>query len=312
MAQLDGNVDAAAEAEEAEELSMLLAPHEIKLERIIGEGTTAIVFLGSYDGEQVAVKDIRPTREGGIDGETMQAVQRELQVLSQVSHPNILRFIGIVEETTHLRMVLEYCSGGSLFELLHNRWKLPISWRNRFRVLIDTSSAQAYLHNFNPPILHRDLKSLNLLLKERIRDESDELIIKLADFGFARDLDDRSMTQCVGTEHWMAPEVINSSDYNQKADVFSFAMVTYEVCCRRVPFETLEPCAVTREILKGGRPDLNDTRLVPPEVPPRLLELTTRCWSQEPEDRPSFDEIQREMVELLEEFGGDLPRGSEH
>lgn len=276
-----------------------IQPHEIKMIECIGEGTTATVFLAMYKGQQVAVKEIRSVQEGRIDASTLQAVQRELRVLSQVAHPNILRFIGLVSDCFRLRFVLEYCSGGSLFELLHNHWDVPITWAQRVNMLCDTASASAYLHSFSPPVLHRDLKSLNLMLKTEFNSKVDTPPIKLADFGYAR-VYERAMTQCVGTKHWMAPEVLMSTVYTSKADVFSFAMVVFEVCCRHVPFETLDPTAVAAQLMTGVRPDLTDPAIVPKQTPPQLLKLAAACWAQEPSDRPSFDEIFDILNELLQ------------
>merc|ERR1719456_1524595 len=177
-----------------------------------------------------------------------------------------------------LRLCLEYCRGGSLFELLHNNWQIPLSWRQRLKVLMDTSSATDYLHNFTPPIIHRDLKSLNLLLLDPVVDQHTKPNVKLADFGFARMREEvltasgwsSPMTKGAGTSHWMAPEVSTGTDYTEKADTFSFAMITYEVICRHVPFERLDATAASRKINAGERPDVysEDALFMPKYVPP--------------------------------------------
>mmetsp|Transcript_73930 Transcript_73930/g.238978 ORF Transcript_73930/g.238978 Transcript_73930/m.238978 type:complete len:302 (-) Transcript_73930:49-954(-) len=271
---------------------------DLELVRGIGEGTTSTVYLGRLRGATVAVKEIRPIQDE-FDGATIQSVQRELKVLTKVQHPNILRFYGLVENKMPLRLVLEYCAGGSLFELLHNSWNVPLSWKQRLKVLMDTATAADYLHNFNPPIVHRDLKSLNLMLLEAVGHQFDNPHIKLADFGFAR-VQERAMTQGVGTKHWMAPEVLMGTEYTAKADVFSFAMVAYEVVCRHVPFERLDPTSVARLTRAGRRPDLEDNTIVPQKVPNGLLELITACWDQLPEARPAFAQIV-EIVRSIDE-----------
>mmetsp|Transcript_20389 Transcript_20389/g.61459 ORF Transcript_20389/g.61459 Transcript_20389/m.61459 type:complete len:300 (-) Transcript_20389:228-1127(-) len=265
----------------------------------IGEGTTATVFMGKLRGRTVAVKEIRAMQDD-LDGVMLQSVQRELRVLSRVDHPNILHFIGLVEKCIPLRLVLEFCAGGSLFELLHNCWDIKLSWRpQRLKCLLDTAKAAEYLHSLDPPIIHRDLKSLNLMLLEPIPDEHVVPHLKLADFGLAR-FHETAMTQGVGTKHWTAPEVLSGTAYTDKADVFSFAMVAYEVVCRHVPFERLDPTSVARLTRKGSRPDLKDKSIVPKEVPAGLLELIMLCWDQNPEVRPSFTQIVR-MVQIIEQ-----------
>jgi len=265
---------------------------ELEIVHKIGEGTTAVVYLGTLRGVTVAVKEIRVLSE---ELATIQAVQRELRVLSNVSHPNIVRFVGLVTEYFPLRLVLEYCAGGSLFELLHNCWDTPISWMQRIKMLLDTTMAEEHLHSFEPPIIHRDLKSLNLMLLHPVKNQFTCPHIKLADFGFAR-IEERAMTQGVGTKHWMAPEVLRGTAYTTKADVFSFAMVAYEVAVRHVPFERLDAHAVARQTMSGIRPDFEED--CDQAVPPGLLEVIQQCWGQEPDSRPSFFDV-RVMLEQL-------------
>mmetsp|Transcript_102442 Transcript_102442/g.293896 ORF Transcript_102442/g.293896 Transcript_102442/m.293896 type:complete len:299 (+) Transcript_102442:128-1024(+) len=281
------------EEEEVDERE--ISASELEVTRKIGEGTTAVVFLGKLRGVVVAVKEIRALSDE-TDLATIQAVQRELRVLTNVSHPNIVRFVCLVTETFPLRLVLEYCAGGSLFELLHNNWQIPISVQQRVKMLLDTAMAEEHLHSFDPPIIHRDLKSLNLMLLSPVKDNVTVPHVKLADFGFAR-IEERAMTQGVGTKHWMAPEVLKGTKYTTKADVFSFAMVAYEVAFRYVPFEQLDAHTVARYTMQGIRPDFEEVSL--DEAPAGILEIIQECWAQDPEARPSFHEV-REKVELLQ------------
>lgn len=273
---------------------------ELTLLGQVGEGTTAVVYMGRLRGRMVAVKEVHALQDD-VDGIMVQSVQRELRVLSRAHHPNIVQFVGLVVKSMPLQLVLEFCAGGSLFELLHNHWNIPLSWKEqRTKTLMDTSKAADYLHNFDPPIVHRDLKSLNLMLLEPVVDQHVVPHIKLADFGLARFHEARKMTQGVGTKHWTAPEVLSGTDYTDKADVFSFAMVAYEVVTRHVPFERLDPTSVAKLTREGKRPDLSDGSIVPKEVPVGLLELIVLCWDQKPQNRPSFSQIVR-LLEVIEE-----------
>lgn len=264
----------------------------------IGEGSTAVVYMGRLRGKTVAVKEISALQDDAR-GTVVQSVQRELKVLSRVSHPNILHFIGLVDDSMPLRLVLEFCGGGSLFDLLHNCWEIPLSWKpQRLKFMSDTAKAADYLHNFDPPIIHRDLKSLNLMLLEQVNNQFIVPQVKLSDFGLARFIEEaRVMTQGVGTKHWTAPEVLTSTDYTDKADVFSFAMVAYEVVCRHVPFERLDPQTVSRMTRAGERPALIDP---PKDVPDGVLDLISMCWDQQPQARPSFSQIVH-LVQTIEE-----------
>jgi len=199
-----------------------------------------------------------------------------------------------------LRLCLEYCDGGSLFELLHNSWSTPLSWCQRLDFLLQTASAGDYLHNVDPPIIHRDLKSLNLLLLKKVKSELDNPHIKLADFGFARCFD-ATMTQGAGTSHWRAPEVSSGTDYTEKADIFSFAMIAYEIVCRHVPFERLDSASASKQIQKGVRPDIG-LYSAALQVPEGLIPLIVLCWDQDPLLRPSFHDIRQEVLKVASEM----------
>ena len=118
---------------------------------------------------------------------------------------------------------MEYCQRGSLWSLLQNT-SIEIKWEERRRIALEIARAVHYLHMFNPPILHRDLKSLNILL-------DDNLHVRIADFGWTKTLD-KYMTNKIGTYQWMAPEVIGEPNYSEKADVFSYSIILWEIASR--------------------------------------------------------------------------------
>lgn len=142
-------------------------------------------------------------------------------------HPNIVLFLGACIKPPNLGIVLEFCSKGSLWSVLQNH-NIDLTWEDRRKIALDTAKGVFYLHSFNPPILHRDLKSLNLLLDDSLR-------TKLIDFGWTRKLDIK-MTGKIGTYQWMAPEVISSQMYTEKADVFSFGIILWEIASREPPY----------------------------------------------------------------------------
>jgi serine/threonine protein kinase len=268
-------------------------PEELKMVETIGHGSTSHVYSAMLRGHMVAVKEIAE-----VDDSTHLAVGRELQVMTRTDHPHVLRFVGLVSLTSPLRMCLELCAGGTLFDLLHNCWDIPISWPQRFKVLVDISQAMTYLHGFRKQIIHRDLKSLNIFLTQPVVDENSVPDCKIADFGFARvrehvagpTKDWPTLTRGAGSMHWMAPEVYSGTAYHAKADIFSFSIVTYEVICRHMAFEDLDPDTAGEQISLGTRPT-TDASVVPPDTPPELMDLMLRCWDQEPTNRPDFIDI---------------------
>lgn len=240
------------------------------------------------------------------DEGTILAITRELEVWPEINHPSILKFVGFCfkADGSALRICSQYCRGGTLFDLLHNCWDIELSNQQRQKMLLDIAMAVEHLHNFQQPVMHRDLKSLNVFLLDPVTDEQSEVKVKLADFGFARirNEDVTDFTSGAGTPHWMAPEVAQGTVYHLKVDVFSFAMIMYEVVCRHMAYETLEPEQVKEVIAQGKRPALEgefevDT-FVPENTPVALKALISRCWSQDALDRPTIEHVVQELASL--------------
>jgi len=288
-----------SEAEAEQPGSFLIDASEVELIDLIGEGSTASVYLGKFRGNVIAVKEIFGFQEGFIT-----AFQRELDVYVKVKHPHIIDFLGVISSSGPLQLCLEFCAGGSLWDLLYNKQDVSLAWWQRIVMLYDTATAVAHLHSFIPKVVHRDLKSLNVLLLQPVNGEHDEPNVKLCDFGFAREHDGAAtMTKGAGTSHWMAPEVISGTEYTEMADTFSFAMIIYEVVCRRVPFMDEEPTSVPQIIKSGGRPwckglELKTEGGISAEIPPGLLSLMESCWVQDAHQRPTFEKIWQDLVEI--------------
>lgn len=274
-----------------------LNPNEVSAIEIIGAGSTSTVYSGIYRGARIAIKEINDVDDG-----TILAVRRELDVMTRTSHPHLLQFVGIISQEAPLRLCLEMCVGGTLFDLLHNRWDIELSWTQRLKILIDISDAMEYLHSFRKQIIHRDLKSLNIFLFDEMQDLTSVPIVKIADFGFARMKetvqngiapmrDWPTLTRGAGSPHWMAPEIYAGNHYDVKADTFSFAIVMYEVSTRHMAFEELEPCMAAGEIQSGARPDVSKPDPMPADTPDQLMELIEECWRQDSSLRPGFPEI---------------------
>jgi len=167
----------------------------------------------------------------------------------------------------------------------------------------DVACGMNYLHTSDPPIIHRDLKSLNLLLDATLEKFSDRFTIKIADFGLAKtqDLNNaEKMTGLMGTYHWMAPEIFDNKNYTIKADVFSYGVVLWEICSRETPYQNLKsPAAIMKYVtVEKGRPDLTK---IPKNCPLPLVELMVKCWDHDPDNRPSFEEVLDFLTKLMKE-----------
>ena len=155
------------------------------------------------------------------------------------------------------------------------------SWGLVKRVACGTARGMAYLHNGNPPVLHRDLKSANILLNESYTP-------KLCDFGLSRlqSSSNTSMTGNCGTVQWMAPEVLSNQRYNEKADIYSYGIILWELLTRSCPYEGMGAVQCALAVLnRNARPT------IPPWCPPFLQVIIRACWKTDPQDRPTFEQI---------------------
>ena len=156
----------------------------------------------------------------------------------------------------------------------------------RLNLALEVAQGINYLHSFKPPILHRDLKSLNILLDKNY-------IVKIADFGWAR-LRNNHMTKKRGTFQWMAPEVISKDNYTEKADVYSFGIILWEFWSKDPPYKGISAKEVAVKV--KNNPKYRPT--IPSDVPEEIAELMKFCWDADPEKRPTFLEI----IKFLEDF----------
>ena len=192
--------------------------------------------------------------------------------------------------------VTDYVPRGSLFHLLHRARGLgpPSPWL-ALRLLADCARGMHYLHSRQPAVIHRDLKSQNLLVTA---DGS----VQVADFGLSRECHGSgpaAMTR-VGSVQWVAPEVLLGHGYSRTCDVWSFGVVCWELMTARIPFDGMSMVLVASKVALEGM------RLpVPADAPLQLLRLMARCWAEAPAQRPEFSEVLTE----LEAIRQDVPKG---
>jgi len=290
-------------SEHGEILTFEIEPSQLVLEDEIGSGNTSEVYKGTWGGNIVAVKCMNISGPGNGSNALSEAdriaFQREVAIMPRINHPNLVKFLGLISVTIPFSIIFEYCNGGCAFDVLHNNFEdgriIHLTWFQKQKMALDTASAMDYLHSFKPQIIHRDLKSLNLLLVEMVNFPHDVPWIKLSDFGLSKMKDPTKgnqeggawgdMTNCAGTTHWMAPEVITSTTYDEKVDLYSFSMILYEIICREVPFEDEEPAKVGQLAVEGHRPT---PEAVPPDCPDYFKNLMISCWAHHPQRRPTF------------------------
>eukprot|EP00250_Pteridium_aquilinum_P009803 c18948_g2_i1 orf=854-2389(+) len=202
----------------------------------VGQGSCGTVYRGFWIGSDVAIKVFS---EQEYTMELLEDFRKEVLIMKRLRHPNVVLFMGAVISLEHLSIVTEFLPRGSLFRLLHRNTP-GLDWRRRVRMALDVARGMNYLHHMNPPIVHRDLKSSNLLVDKN-------WTVKVADFGLSR-LKHETYLRTVsgrGTPQWMAPEVLRNELSNEKSDVYSFGVVLWELATEQVPWTNLNPMQVT-------------------------------------------------------------------
>ncbi|EGC33072.1 roco8, ROCO family protein [Dictyostelium purpureum] len=223
--------------------------------------------------------------------------RREVWLMSGLSHPNIVQMKGFCFEPYSI--IMEYMNLGNLSIYLKKKKEegQQLSWSLVLKIAIDIASGMAFLHNITPPLVHRDLKSPNILLATDPNDPSN-IIAKLSDFGLSRTVVQSFVSKVVDNPTWLAPEVLKGFEYNEKGDIYSYGMILWELYHMELPFEEFDfkfMSTLEDNILSGLRPSINQN------CNRMYASLITKCWSSDPNLRPSFNSILKSLKEIKEQ-----------
>eukprot|EP00736_Rhodelphis_marinus_P010048 Rmarinus@m.169 len=251
----------------------------VVVRRNAGVGKTAVVHHALWRYAEVAFKQFNYVR---LSDSLLEMFRKEVALLSQLRHPNVVTLVGATtRDKEALSIITEWLPRGSLNSLIKDP-SVHFEWRHIKAMVLDIARGMAYLHDQR--VIHRDLKSHNLLIDEHWR-------VKIADFGLGKQMSsDTSMafTEC-GTSGWVAPEVLDPplEGYTSAVDVFSFGVCCWEIVtrARTNPFAGLSPVQYYKKVTQtGGLP-------LPDGCPQEFVDLVRRCWRIEPSERPTFTEI---------------------
>ncbi|KAH9690325.1 protein kinase domain-containing protein [Citrus sinensis] len=260
---------------------------ELHVKERVGAGSFGTVHRAEWHGSDVAVKVL--TVQDFLDDQLKEFL-REVAIMKRVRHPNVVLFMGAVTKRPHLSIVTEYLPRGSLYRLIHRPAAGEMmDQRRRLRMALDVAKGINYLHNLNPPILHWDLKSPNLLVDKN-------WTVKVCDFGLSRFKANTfiSSKSVAGTPEWMAPEFLRGEPSNEKSDVYSFGVILWELVTMQQPWNGLGPAQVV-----GAVAFQNRRLAIPQNTSPVLASLMESCWADDPAQRPSFANIVESLKKLL-------------
>ncbi|KAJ9559626.1 hypothetical protein OSB04_004786 [Centaurea solstitialis] len=258
-----------AKGEEEEELEWSADMSQLFIGNKFAMGRHSRIYRGVYKQKDVAVKLII--------------------MLFRLKHPNIITFFAACKKPPVFCIINEYLAGGSLRAFLHQQEPYSLHPNLVLKLAIDIARGMQYLHSQG--IIHRDLKSENLLLGE-------DMCVKVADFGIScLESQCGSAKGFTGTYRWMAPEMIKEKKHTKKIDVYSFAIVLWELLTALTPFDDMTPEQAAFAVCqKNARPPLAAS------CPKAFRELINHCWSSKPGKRPDFDEI----VKVLEGYAASV------
>ncbi|GMF40746.1 unnamed protein product [Phytophthora fragariaefolia] len=307
-------------------MSFRLKYKDLHVGRCISKGGFGLVYTGMYRHRRVAIKKIM--REKCEKLSQIRMFIREITLMGTLKHERIVEFIGVAwDSLRNLSAVTEYMDRGDLRDVLHtlkhrgSNVDHGLTWQGKkLQIALHIAEGLAYMHSLNPKVIHRDLKSKNVLL-------NNEYEAKLSDFGVSRERlvadvsggPGRFMTPGVGTSFWIAPEVLLGRDYDERADVFSFGVVLSEIDTDDYPYwnsgsipaqdnpderRSQEQKILEKVALGSLRPTFYN------DCPPGVLALAASCLEGRPENRPSASEVVLTIKELMREmqFNSNRPR----
>jgi len=210
----------------------------------------------------------------------------EADIMFRLRHPHIVSLMGFVNQEPYM-LIMEFMEKGNLADYLKSNSSIDWSMKKQFSLQI--AQGMFYLHGKD--VLHRDLKSLNVLLNKYLE-------LKLSDFGLAslkKEIQEQSKSTsgaATGTIAWMAPELLNGGKNSKESDIYAFGIVCFEIATHKFPWQGKTPFDIMKSLSEGKREE------IPSESPFEFKKLIEMSWNQNPKDRKSFGEL----VEIIQKM----------
>nr|XP_024654394.1 serine/threonine-protein kinase Nek1-like [Maylandia zebra] len=243
----------------------------------IGEGSfgKAILVKSKDHGHQYVIKEIGIS---GMSSKERQESRKEVAVLANMSHPNIVQYKESFEEGGCLYIVMDYCEGGDLFKKINSQKGVLFSEAQILDWFVQICLALKHVHDRK--ILHRDIKSQNIFLTK-------DGTVQLGDFGIARVLNStvELARTCIGTPYYLSPEICENKPYNNKSDIWALGCVLYEMCTLKHAFEAGNMKNLVLKIIRGSYPPVSC------HYSQELRSLLAQLFKRDPRERPSVNSI---------------------
>ncbi|XP_062079196.1 wall-associated receptor kinase-like 9 [Humulus lupulus] len=295
------------------------ATDNFNIDRVLGQGGQGTVYKGMLeDGKIVAIKKSKI-----IDEAKLSEFINEVVILTQINHRNVVRLLGCCLETDVPILVYEFIPNGTLSEYIHDKnAEFPFTWNMRLQIATEVAGALSYLHSAASfPIYHRDIKSTNILLDEKLR-------AKVADFGTSRtiSLEQTHLTTLVyGTFGYLDPEYFQSSQFTDKSDVYSFGVVLVELLTGQKAISSTRSEEEGRSLAtyfmmtmeeksNSSVFDILDDQVLkdaPKEEILIVADLAKRCLHLSGRNRPTMKEVAKELERRIQGIDNKDSKGSQ-
>ncbi|KAL7604828.1 hypothetical protein Lser_V15G20391 [Lactuca serriola] len=259
---------------------------------ILGQGSFGPVYKATMPaGEVVAVKALASDSKQGE-----KEFQTEVSLLGRLHHRNLVNLVGYCVDKGQRMLIYEYMSNGSLSSFLYDDKKQALNWEERLQIALDISHGIEYLHDGAvPPVIHRDLKSANILLDHFMR-------AKVADFGLSKEeVYDGRNSGLKGTYGYIDPMYISTNKFTMKSDIYSFGIILFELITAIHPQQNLMEYVNLAAMSSDGVDEILDKELVgecdPVDVR-SMARIAHRCLHKTPRKRPSIGEVSQAITKL--------------
>jgi Ca2+-binding EF-hand superfamily protein len=258
---------------------------ELKRGRELGKGGFGVVYECDFRGQKVAAKFLT----GAFNEATKAEFTKEVSLMEKLVDPTIVYLVGYAANPPELCIVTELCVG-SLFDTIHKQGR-RLQLSTIVRILTEVATGLSILHSSTPPIIHRDLKSLNVLIDAQQH-------AKVADFGMSKEhaTGGQHTAGVMGTPQWSSPEILRGTSYTVSTDTYSFGVLMWEVTHSKIPYYeegyASQNAIIAAVLTNNVRPRVSQF------CDPRLAKLMQRCWQRDPAARPTMQDILKELKEV--------------
>eukprot|EP01122_Echinamoeba_exundans_P003417 TRINITY_DN13520_c0_g1_i1.p1 TRINITY_DN13520_c0_g1~~TRINITY_DN13520_c0_g1_i1.p1 ORF type:complete len:2607 (+),score=540.72 TRINITY_DN13520_c0_g1_i1:119-7939(+) len=268
---------------------------DLAIEKQIGRGGFAIVYKGLYKGEVVAIKklEVKDDDPDGSEEDSAYAkafaeFRKEAFIMTQITDPHCVVLKGVCLDP--FALITEFVPYGDLYSIVNKPDKFPMDWNLRLKIALDMAKGMQFMHAQQPPIIHNDLKTPNVLMMSL--DSTAPVCAKVSDFGLSMQVS-KMYKRLVDNPVWTAPEIMMGQTYTERADVYAYGVMLWELLERKqyfshVPFNS----DLEIRVMAGERSPITQ------DCMPEFEKLIRMCWDQTPSRRPDFPTIVK-ILELL-------------